>query len=194
MGIHRSQFDLPRLAIITLAAPVVFYTMGLDGVVMAGQQPDSKQGQEISLDLDKVSGSSQLDRDLRRMIIEDIQNVLLEKKNVEEALATEETDKPIHTFVATAYCIKNLTACGVMVRPGIVAADPDVLPLGSIVKVEAGKYSGTYRVLDTGPAVRGKRLDIYMPCRNEAIHFGRRKVRLEVLRYGWGDEQVARGQ
>jgi 3D (Asp-Asp-Asp) domain-containing protein len=200
MGIHRSQFDLPRLAIITLAAPVVFYTLGLDGVVMARQQPELRQSQEASLDLEKVDSNLELDRQLRRLIIEDIHKVLLDKEakeTIEKVEEPEPIESPKETFVATAYSIKNLTACGVMVRPGIIAADPRVLPLGSIVKIEAGKYSGTYRVLDTGPAIRGRRLDIYMTCRGEAITFGRRKVQLEILRWGWGtqdEEQTAEGQ
>lgn len=92
-------------------------------------------------------------------------------------------------FIATAYSIKNYTACGVMTTPGIVAADPKVLPLGSIIRVLTGKYSGIYRVLDTGPGIRGKRLDIYVTCRREAINFGKQRVQIEVLRYGWGNRE-----
>ncbi len=94
-------------------------------------------------------------------------------------------------FIATAYSIKNYTACGVMAAPGIVAADPKVIPLGSIIKVIAGKYSGIYRVLDTGPGIRGKRLDIYVNCRSEAISFGKQRVQIEVLRYGWRNREEA---
>src|SRR5262249_16618767 len=140
---------------------------------------------------------------LRRLIIEDIHKVLLErdaKETIEETEEAEEEIEPIENpkeaFVATAYSIKNLTACGVMVRPGVIAADPRVLPLGSIVKIEAGKNWGRCGVLDRGSAIRGRRLDIYMTCRGEAISFGRRKVQLEILRWGWGDneEQTAKGQ
>jgi len=77
-----------------------------------------------------------------------------------------------------------------MARTGIVAADPAVLPLGSIIRIEAGNYSGVYRVLDTGPGVRGKRLDIFVSCRREAINFGRRKIKLAIVRRGWGDESA----
>lgn len=104
----------------------------------------------------------------------------------------------VQNFEATAYSIKGITACGARVRSGIVAADPKILPLGSIVKIQAGKYSGLYRVMDTGPAIRGNRLDIYMACRKEAKIFGRRKIHVEVVRYGWGDgnklEEIAQGQ
>ncbi len=87
-------------------------------------------------------------------------------------------------FVATAYSLKGRTASGEYVRPGIVAADPRVLPLGSVVKVHAGPYSGVYHVKDTGGHIRGRRIDIYLPSTREAICFGRRTVRVEVLRAG----------
>lgn len=89
------------------------------------------------------------------------------------------------TFLATAYCLKGQTASGVVVHRGIIAADPRVLPLGSVLRLHAGKYSGIYTVMDTGGGIRGSRLDIYLPTRSEAIAFGSRDVKVEVLRHGW---------
>ena len=89
------------------------------------------------------------------------------------------------TFLATAYCLKGQTALGIPVRRGIIAADPKVLPLGSVVRLQAGNYSGIYTVMDTGGSVRGQKIDIFMPTRAEAIRFGARKVKVEVLRHGW---------
>lgn len=97
------------------------------------------------------------------------------------------------TYLATAYSIKGRTAAGVNVRRGIVAADPKVLPLGSIVRLHAGKYSGLYTVLDTGGDIRGQRIDIYFPSRAEAIRFGKRKIKVEVLRHGWAPEEEIAG-
>ena len=91
----------------------------------------------------------------------------------------------VKTYLATAYCLKGQTASGLTVRRGIIAADPKVLPLGSVVRLQAGDYSGIYTVMDTGGAIRGQRIDIYLPTRAEAIRFGARKVKLEVLRRGW---------
>ena len=91
----------------------------------------------------------------------------------------------VKTYLATAYCLKGQTASGLTVRRGIIAADPKILPLGSVVRLQAGNYSGIYTVMDTGGAIRGQRIDIYLPTRSEAIRFGARKVKLEVLRKGW---------
>ena len=88
---------------------------------------------------------------------------------------------PAFTFTATAYSLRGRTATGAGVRRGIIAADRRVLPLGTLVRLEAGSYSGEYVVADTGGAVRGRRIDIWVPQTSEAMRFGRRPVRLTVL-------------
>ncbi|MBX3276715.1 MAG: 3D domain-containing protein [Acidobacteria bacterium] len=87
-------------------------------------------------------------------------------------------------FKATAYSLRGRTASGVQTRHGIVAADPEVLPLGSVVEIRAGSYSGVYTVQDTGSRVKGNLVDVWMPSTTEARQFGRRTVKLQVLRYG----------
>ena len=87
---------------------------------------------------------------------------------------------PAVTFTATAYSLPGRTANGGYVRRGIIAADRRVLPLGTLVRLEAGNYSGEYVVADTGGAVRGRRIDIWVPQTSEAMRFGRRPVRLTV--------------
>ena len=84
-------------------------------------------------------------------------------------------------FKATAYCLKGRTATGGSVRRGIVAADRRVLPLGSRIQLNAGSYSGIYTVADTGGAVRGNILDIWVPSCSEAVRFGRRSVKVSVM-------------
>jgi 3D (Asp-Asp-Asp) domain-containing protein len=91
------------------------------------------------------------------------------------------------TLEATAYCKGTVTASGALVRSGVVAADPDVLPEGSVLHISgnATDHSGVYTVLDTGPNVQGSRVDIYMWSCIEALTFGRRSVGATVLRVGW---------
>lgn len=79
-------------------------------------------------------------------------------------------------FSATAYCLKGRTASGSGVRRGIVAADPRILPLGTRINLNAGQYSGSYVVADTGGAIKGRKLDIWVSSCAEARRFGRRKV------------------
>ena len=90
-------------------------------------------------------------------------------------------------FTATAYCKGTTTASGVNVRKGIAAADPDLLPVGSVIQVDklGDRYNGIYTVMDTGPAVQGRHIDIYMWSCHEALELGRRNTMVTVLRLGW---------
>lgn len=98
-------------------------------------------------------------------------------------------------FRATAYCKGQITASGVGVRTGIAAADPAILPVGSVVRLETPnpRYSGVWTIMDTGPAVRGRTVDLYLWSCKEALQFGRRSVRLTVLRLGWSPENSLPG-
>ncbi len=84
-------------------------------------------------------------------------------------------------FHATAYCLKGRTASGETVRQGFVAADPRVLPLGTLVHIQAGRYTGVYKVADTGGLIKGRKIDIYVPSYQEAKLFGRQKIQVKVL-------------
>jgi 3D (Asp-Asp-Asp) domain-containing protein len=98
-----------------------------------------------------------------------------------ETGAETEVSVPAVTYTATAYSLRGRTASGSGVRRGIIAADRRVLPLGTRVRLEAGSYSGEYLVADTGGAVRGRKIDIWVPHTSEAMRFGRRPVKLTVL-------------
>jgi 3D (Asp-Asp-Asp) domain-containing protein len=99
------------------------------------------------------------------------------------------------SFVATAYCKGLTTQAGVAVQAGIAASDPALLPIGSIVEVDTpdSRYDGIYSILDTGPAVEGAEIDIYMWSCHEALKFGRKPIRLTVLRLGWNPRATAPG-
>ena len=93
-------------------------------------------------------------------------------------------------FEATAYSVTGTTAAGMQSRPGMVAADPAVIPLGSRIRVDgAGAYSGVYTVADTGPAVNGREIDIFIPDGSAAKRFGRRRVGVQILERGTGRQR-----
>lgn len=116
-----------------------------------------------------------------------------------QATARETTTPPMPgaklLFHATAYCKGKTTASGVNVRSGIAAADPDMLPVGSVISVNTGepKNSGIYTIMDTGPAVQGRILDLYMWSCHEALAFGRRQIQVTVLRLGWNPRASSPG-
>lgn len=90
-------------------------------------------------------------------------------------------------FSATAYCKGETTTSGVAVRSGVAAADPALLPVGSVIEIDSleSRYNGVYTILDTGPAIQGREIDIYMWSCIEALQFGRRPIHITVLRLGW---------
>jgi rare lipoprotein A len=87
-------------------------------------------------------------------------------------------------FTATAYCTSGETASQTMTEAGrTVAADPDVLPIGTVIEIKnAGAYSGQYVVQDTGDMIVGRRIDIFMESNAAAIKFGRKTVRVRVVK------------
>jgi 3D (Asp-Asp-Asp) domain-containing protein len=98
---------------------------------------------------------------------------------------TRKHKTPRRSFQATAYSLKGATATGTRARKGVVAADPRLLPHGSVVEVKgAGRYSGRYKVADAGPGVKGHKVDIFVPNQQKARQFGRKKVRVKVLKRG----------
>jgi uncharacterized protein YabE (DUF348 family) len=86
--------------------------------------------------------------------------------------------KRAYVMTATAYCDPGgITRSGEPVHWGVVAVDPRVIPLGSRVYVEG---YGEGRALDTGGAIRGNRIDLYMNSYETAASWGARKVRVYV--------------
>ena len=89
------------------------------------------------------------------------------------------------TMVATAYCLRGRTAAGNEVHRGTVAADPRVLPLGSRILIRGRHIRGTYVVEDKGAALKGRRIDVYMPGCDQAKRFGRQRVTVTIERSGF---------
>ena len=124
-------------------------------------------------------------------------SVLDSRYAARQAELREETASPAPgaklRFTATAYCKGTTTASGVNVRTGIAAADPDLLPVGSVIQLEKlpEKYNGVYTIMDTGPKVHGRHIDIYMWSCHEALQLGRRSMQLTVLRLGWNPKASA---
>lgn len=96
-------------------------------------------------------------------------------------------------YEATAYAQKGITASGQWVHRHVVAADPEVLPIGSRIKIRhAGRYSGEYVVADTGDKIQGRRLDIYLPSARACKKFGVKIVSINVIELGDGTHQAAK--
>lgn len=74
----------------------------------------------------------------------------------------------------------GITYSGEPVRPGVVAVDPAVIPLGSRLRIDG--LPGVYYAADTGSGIWGAHVDVFMASRADALQFGRRGgVTVEVL-------------
>ena len=93
------------------------------------------------------------------------------------------------TYKATAYTMydegcNNTTATMTPVKWGVVAVDPRVVPYGTrmYIVTKDGKFVyGIGTAEDCGGAIKGKRLDLYMPTLTQAFGFGRKDVDVYFL-------------
>jgi len=94
---------------------------------------------------------------------------------------------PPDTFIVTAYLaideyekrFHGITFSGVPAKPfHTVAVDPSVVPLGAWLYIEG---LGWWKAEDTGNLIKGNRLDICLPTRDEAKRWGKRKRRVWCL-------------
>lgn len=89
------------------------------------------------------------------------------------------------TVQATGYStqqrgLSTHTALGIDLRvnPRVIAVDPRVIPLGSLVEVQG---LGVYVAGDTGGAIKGNIIDIHYPTVRQALNWGRRNVKIRVI-------------
>ena len=82
----------------------------------------------------------------------------------------------------TMYCLRGTTRRGLPVRHGIIATDPRLIPLGTVVDLYIGlRYAGRYLADDTGRLIKGQIIDIWTPDCREAIRFGRRRGAVVIV-------------
>jgi 3D (Asp-Asp-Asp) domain-containing protein len=107
-----------------------------------------------------------------------------------QAPAQEKQEKPAgKTFsvTATAYTAScdgcsGITATGVNLKENpdakVIAVDPSVIPLGSKVYVEGYGYA---TAADTGGAIKGNKIDLFVPTKGEATNWGVRTVNVTIV-------------
>ena len=104
-----------------------------------------------------------------------------------ESAPSTSNDARTMTVEATAYTA-NCTGCSGVTANGtdlhanpdakVIAVDPNIIPLGSKVWVEG---YGEAIAADTGGAIKGNRIDLFIADENEANQWGRRTVTIKIL-------------
>lgn len=83
-------------------------------------------------------------------------------------------------MLATAYThTGNRTATGTTPRVGVVAVDPNVIPLGTKLYIDGYGFA---RAEDTGGAIKGDKIDLFLDTAEETKRFGRRWVTVYILK------------
>lgn len=106
-------------------------------------------------------------------------------ETIAKAQETSNSYKATYTMEATAYTGHTTTATGITpVRNpnglSTIAVDPSIIPLGS--KVYIPGY-GEAIAADTGGAIKGHKIDLFLNSENECINWGRKNVTLHLLAY-----------
>ncbi|HWQ41979.1 MAG TPA: ubiquitin-like domain-containing protein [Desulfosporosinus sp.] len=153
------------------------YPVGLpDKVVSRGSNGLQEQTVKLTLEDGK-----EVDREIltQRVVTTPINNVISRGTQTSVSRGGETINfKRALVMKATAYCIPGgKTKTGASVRWGIVAVDPRVISLGENVFVEG---YGNASALDTGGAIKGNRIDLYMNSEAAARSWGVRNVMVYV--------------
>ena len=84
------------------------------------------------------------------------------------------------TVNATAYYNDPITYTGTVPKVGrTIAVDPAVIPLGSRVYIP--QFNKVFIAEDTGSAIKGNKIDIYMNTYNECMNWGIRQIDIIIL-------------
>ncbi|MGL5346554.1 MAG: SH3 domain-containing protein [Peptostreptococcaceae bacterium] len=81
--------------------------------------------------------------------------------------------------VATAYTGYSTTSTGQKPVWGTIAVDPRVIPYGT--KVYIPQFDQVFVANNTGGAIKGNKIDIYMNTKSECYNWGRKTIDIVVL-------------
>ncbi|TKC18764.1 LysM peptidoglycan-binding and 3D domain-containing protein [Robertmurraya kyonggiensis] len=101
--------------------------------------------------------------------------------------STAPVEGKVITVEATAYTsscegCSGITSTGINLKENpdakVISVDPTVIPLGSKVYVEGYGYA---TAADTGGAIKGNKIDVFVPNHADAVQFGRKQVKVTIL-------------
>ncbi|PAC93300.1 peptidoglycan-binding protein, partial [Bacillus licheniformis] len=110
-----------------------------------------------------------------------------EKEPASRSNVSQSTAKEL-TVTATAYTANDggmtgVTATGIDLKANknakVIAVDPNVIPLGSKVYVQG---YGEATAADTGGAIKGNKIDVFVPSKSAAKNWGVKTVKVKVLK------------
>ena len=117
-----------------------------------------------------------------------IQLIALVEKSINSDIVKEEEKKKDYIIMeASAYTKsyeeqthKGITKSGTQVCRGTASVDPRIIPLRTKLYIEG---YGEAIALDVGGAIKGNKIDLYMNTKKEAFEFGRKNLKLFIIKY-----------
>jgi 3D (Asp-Asp-Asp) domain-containing protein len=192
---HKDEFQLDKHdsqkeeITIYRAVPVTLQYRGQSREVYTSKQTVGDALKELGYDQDAYSADLDLNTKITtnlRISVSDAAPKPKEQVYQPQQVATEygpEAYSNVLTMEATAYLPSDgggsgITASGMAAGRGVVAVDPDVIPLGTHLYIPG---YGMAIAADTGGAICGDRIDLCMESYGEAMQFGRRDITVYVL-------------
>ena len=184
----RSQRDVWKQAAVGVLALSITGNIGLYAVGWAREARHQEESRQLRAELRHVEAvRDDALEELGRMAND---YALEAKARREQAEAYEAVGayRYIGECTITAYCpceqccgrwADGVTASGLPAGPGIVAVDPDVIPLGSTVVIDGQKYLA----VDTGSGVTGNHIDICLASHEETVAHGVRTAEVWVMHH-----------
>ena len=168
---------------------------GLSNEVQKGQDGLKKT------DYKKIYINGELDSTtiISEEIISEAISQIVEKGTRDKVVTSRGTTtyKSVMTMNASAYDLSyqstgkrpgdkyyGITASGTKARPGVVAVDPRVIPLGTKLYIESTDGTKDYGFAiaeDKGGAIKGNKIDLFFETASEVKNFGRRNVKVFIL-------------
>ncbi len=182
----REQRDAWHLAALGLLVLAVAGNIGLYALVLHQEARHREETEQLCAELQHAET-------VRDSALEELGR--LANQTAREALARQEQAEAYEALGAyryigrcavTAYCpcmeccgrwADGLTATGLPAGPGVVAVDPEVIPLGSTVVVDGQRYLAA----DTGSGVEGLHVDICVASHEETVAHGVQEADVWVI-------------
>jgi 3D (Asp-Asp-Asp) domain-containing protein/LysM repeat protein len=105
-----------------------------------------------------------------------------EPVSVESQAETKEITVTATAYTASCEGCSGITATGVNIKDNpdkkVISVDPSVIPLGTEVYVEGYGYA---IAADTGGAIKGNKIDVFIPDKQDAINWGKQQVEVKIL-------------
>ncbi|WP_121663202.1 3D domain-containing protein [Metabacillus litoralis] len=145
--------------------------------------------EEYDVEVEEIEAWNEIDSHIIKpggeLIIKETEKAQTSSED-KETESNKEYSKEL-TVTATAYTA-NCEGCSGTTKMGIdlhanpdkkvIAVDPDVIPLGSTVEVEG---YGTAIAADTGGAIKGNKIDVFIPSESDALQWGKQQVEVKII-------------